>query len=97
MTRAPVHAADLPPYTFGQPCQGCRRRARDGPLPRDDGHLPIITSVDLMIATTESPGLRPRRSTDAFVIRDTTSWPPTSTTTSLITAPGVTVLILPLS
>src|SRR5262245_24750141 len=50
-----------------------------------------------MIATTESPGLRSRRSTDALVISATTSWPPTSTTTSLITAPGVTCLTLPLS
>jgi hypothetical protein len=27
MTRAPVDAADLPPYTFRQPCGQCRRRA----------------------------------------------------------------------
>jgi hypothetical protein len=27
MTSAPVHAADLPPYTFGQPCRQCGRRA----------------------------------------------------------------------
>jgi hypothetical protein len=26
MTRAPVHAADLAPYTFGQPCWRCRSR-----------------------------------------------------------------------
>src|SRR5262245_1394870 len=50
-----------------------------------------------MIATTESPTLRPRRSTELFEIIATTSWPPTSTTTSPITAPGVTCLIVPLS
>jgi hypothetical protein len=27
MTTAPVDAADLPPYTFRQPCRRCRRRA----------------------------------------------------------------------
>jgi hypothetical protein len=26
MTSAPVHAADLPPYTFRELCQECRRR-----------------------------------------------------------------------
>jgi hypothetical protein len=27
MTSAPVKAADLPPYTFREPCRKCRRRA----------------------------------------------------------------------
>jgi hypothetical protein len=27
MTTAPVEQADLPPYTFRQPCRRCRRRA----------------------------------------------------------------------
>jgi hypothetical protein len=26
MTRAPVHAADFPPYPFDEPCRRCRRR-----------------------------------------------------------------------
>jgi hypothetical protein len=26
MTTAPVDATDLPPYTFDQPCQECRRQ-----------------------------------------------------------------------
>src|SRR5262249_10299724 len=60
-------------------------------------HLPPITSVDLMMATTSSPTASLMDSTECLVIADTISCPPTSMMISAITAPSVTLLILPFS
>src|ERR1043165_6197575 len=60
-------------------------------------HLSIITSVDLMIALTESPAFRPSCSADARLIRDTISMLSTLTITSAITLPSFTDLTVPLN
>src|SRR4051794_1909784 len=58
----------------------------------------MITSVDLMIATTLSPSRSPRPSTEPRVIAETTSLPPPiSTVTSAITSPYLMLVIVPFS
>src|SRR5689334_14745692 len=51
------------------------QEVRDGPP-----HLPMMTSLALMMATAWSPGRSFRRSTDALVMVETISWPPRSST-----------------
>ena len=59
-----------------------------------DHDLSIITSVDLMTALTESPAFSPISSADPRVMAATISTPPTVITTSAITLPSFTDLIV---
>src|SRR4029077_19751183 len=68
---------------------GRRRRFRQG--------LAIITSVDFTTASTSSPTLTARSSTESTKIAETTlAPPPTSTVTWAMTAPFLMAVILPL-
>src|SRR5471030_117064 len=63
----------------------------------DRAYLPSMTSVDLMITVTASPGASLSRSAEALLISETISWPLTSMMTSAMTAQSLTLLTLPLS
>ena len=65
---------------------------------RSGQSLPIMTSVALMTALTESPSASARLSAESFVIAATTSWPPARRTTTVdMTAPWSTRTTTPSS
>ena len=73
--------------TPAQYCQGRLSRGLNG--------LEYMTSVDLITTMTFQPGASPSFRADSAVMAATTSWPPsTSTATSDMTAPSVTVLTI---
>ena len=72
--------------------QGIGDKARPARL---SGYLPRMTSVALITTVIESPSARLRLSALRRVIAETSSWPATSTTTSAMTVPRVTLFTVP--
>ena len=86
-TLEPVRFASSSPARNTKPA-GCAKSPRStSKARRSHRYFPIKTSVDLMIATTSSPGFNSMRSAEPRVMAETNSSSPTATTTSAITSP----------